>query len=322
MKKVVVTGAAGFIGSHLARSLLLDPKVEVVGIDNLKPAYGGEWGQKRLRHLMQFPNFFFLEIDLVRSTPEELKKVILGAHSVIHLAAWPGVRFSQECPLEYSRANITGFTNILEAVRLAKPRQFLFASSSSVYGDLGVNGAVKESDATGNNLKSYYASTKWANEILAKAYTNLSKVPTMGLRFFTVYGEAGRPDMAYWGFLEKIISDEPINLYGAKGGSRNFTYIKDCVEILLRLIECDFNDFSTVNVAAGGPIDTIDFIRPVYDLVGHELKLNIVDRPSVDVEKTWADLSKLNELIGPIEPTPPSVGLYNFYNWYQKDKYQ
>ncbi len=319
MKKIVVTGAAGFIGSHLVRSLLSNPDFEVIGIDNLQPAYGGNWSKVRYEILSAYSNFTFLELDLFQTGADQLKGIFEGAYSVIHLAAWPGVRASQEIPFEYSKANLTGFTNILEAVRIAQPRQFLFASSSSVYGDLGSGGPVKESDATGKNVKSYYAATKWVNEILAQSYASISEVPTAGLRFFTVYGEGGRPDMAYWTFLEKINAGKPINLYGQTGGSRNFTYIQDAIEILLRLIDCNLPEYIALNIAAGEPISTIEFVRSLAKIANRELIINVVERPGVDVEKTWADLSALTSLLGVIKPTPTDIGLKNFYSWYTEN---
>lgn len=317
MKKIVVTGAAGFIGSHLVKSLLSSSNFQIVGIDNLIPAYGGNWSELRLKELEQYSNFDFHNLDLVTTSPNEISKFFKDAHSVIHLAAWPGVRTSQLVPHEYSKANLIGFGNVLEAVRLAEPRQFLFASSSSIYGDLGSNGPVKESDATGQNLKSYYAATKWANEVLAQSYYSITKVPTAALRFFTVYGEAGRPDMAYWTFLEKINNSEAINLYGKTGGSRNFTYIKDAIEVLMRLINSELNGFSSLNIAAGKPVETLEFVNMIARIAKKSLKINIVERPGVDVEKTWADLSKLNYLLGEVTPTPMEVALKNFYEWYE-----
>jgi UDP-glucuronate 4-epimerase len=192
----------------------------------------------------------------------------------------------------------------------------LFASSSSVYGNLGLKGPVKESDATGNNLQSYYAATKWSNEILAKSYATMSRVPTAALRFFTVYGEAGRPDMAYWTFLERLRSGAPIDLYGKTGGTRNFTYVKDAISILKKLILTELPEYSEFNIAAGEPIDTIDFANILARVSGHKLNLNVVDRPKIDVEKTWADLTNINSVVGPIRSTDIEIGLSNFYEWY------
>ena len=316
MNKIVVTGAAGFIGSHLSHGLISNPNNYVLGIDNLRPAYGGNWSELRVAGLVNCNNFEFHELDLTSADPLRIAQLFEGAHSVIHLAAWPGVRTSQLAPHEYSKANLTGFGNVLEGIRLSKPRQFLFASSSSVYGDLGIVGPVHESSATGKNVKSYYAATKWANEVLAKSHSSITNVPTLALRFFTVFGEAGRPDMAYWTFLEKIKSGTPIDLYGPTGGSRNFTYVKDAVNILMRLIESEISAYSALNIAAGEPIDTLKFVETLSILAGAELKLNIVERPYVDVEKTWADLSELKRVIGEVIPTAPESGLQNFVDWY------
>lgn len=316
MKKIVVTGAAGFIGSHLVRSLLASPNNRVVGLDNLQPAYGQPWSELRLKTLQSSPNFEFIKLDLIDVKPNILADIFCESHSVIHLAAWPGVRTSQILPHEYSKANLTGFGNVLEAIRIANPRQFLFASSSSIYGDLGSEAPVEESDATGKNLKSYYAATKWANEILAQSHSSISQIPTAALRFFTVYGEGGRPDMAYWTFLENIIQDKPINLYGRTGGSRNFTYIADAIEIIKRIIDLDISNFSAINVAAGESVETIQFVQTLANITGRKLQANIVQRPDVDVEKTSANLMKLTSLIGSVDQTPIEIGLKNFHDWF------
>jgi UDP-glucuronate 4-epimerase len=317
--KIIVTGSAGFIGSHLVGLLAKDAQNQIVGIDNLNPSYGSKWSNFRMKSQSELDNFEFRNLDLVHMSPIELGEIFRGAHSVIHLAAWPGVRTSQRIPHEYSKSNLTGFGNVLEAVRLSEPSQFLFASSSSIYGDLGSNGPVRESDATGKNVKSYYAATKWANEVLAQSHQAITKVPTAALRFFTVYGEDGRPDMAYWTFLEKIRNSEAIDLYGKTGGSRNFTYIKDAVEIIRRIVSIDLEGFSALNIAAGQPIETIDFVNTIASIANRPLNINIIERPGVDVEKTWADLTKLNQLIGQVAPTSIEVGLNNFYNWFEKN---
>ena len=317
--KIIVTGSAGFIGSHLVGLLAKDTQNQIVGIDNLNPSYGSKWCNFRIKSQSELDNFEFIKLDLVHASPIKLGEIFRGAHSVIHLAAWPGVRTSQRVPHEYSKSNLTGFGNVLEAVRLSKPNQFLFASSSSIYGNLGSNGPVRESDATGKNVKSYYAATKWANEVLAQSHQSITKVPTAALRFFTVYGEAGRPDMAYWTFLQKIKNSEAIDLYGETGGSRNFTYVKDAVEIIRRIVSIDLEGFSALNIAADQPIETIDFVNTIASIAKKPLNINIVERPGVDVEKTWADLTKLNQLIGQIAPTSIEVGLNNFYNWFEKN---
>jgi len=315
-KRVVVTGAAGFIGMHLVENLL-KKNYEVIGIDNFQPSYGGTLCELRQRHLETEYHFEIQRIDI--SDQESLKKLATlfeNAYSVIHLAAWPGVRQGQVTPHEYSLANLTGFSNILESVRLSKPRQFMFASSSSIYGDLGVSGPVKESAATGLNLRSYYATTKWTNEMLAQQHFKISGVPTLALRFFTVYGEFGRPDMAYWNFLARILDNTPINLYGETGGARNFTYVKDCTELVSRLVNIELDDYVPINVASDKPKPTIEFLNGIANAVGRKPNIHIVERPLVDVEKTWANVDLLTTLIGEVSPTPMNMAISNFAEWF------
>lgn len=318
-KKVVVTGAAGFIGMHLTE-LLLNQNFEVLGIDNLKPSYGGDWSKLRKDYLENRFQFKIHVLDLaVNSNLGELAELMRNSDFVIHLAAWPGVRFSQTNPYEYCKANLNAFSNVLEAVKETNPKKFLFASSSSIYGDLGSHGAVKENQATGLNLKSFYAATKWSNELLAQQHQVITKIPTVALRFFTVFGEFGRPDMAYWNFLENTFLGQPINLYGQTGGSRNYTYVKDAVSIVSKLLSSEVSGYEAVNVSCGEPLDTIKMLEIIGNAVGKEPRIKISDRPSVDVEKTWADLAKIESLIGHTSQTSPDGAIGNFVNWYLKE---
>lgn len=304
---------------HLTE-LLLSQNFDVVGIDNLKPSYGGNWSKLRKEYLeSKFP-LQIQEIDLaIDSNLHKLNDLMIGSDYVIHLAAWPGVRFSQTKPFEYSQANLNAFCNVLEAVKEIKPKKFLFASSSSIYGDLASQGAVKESQANGLNLKSFYAATKWSNEILAQQHQVITKIPTIALRFFTVFGENGRPDMAYWNFLENTYLGQPISLYGSTGGSRNYTYVKDAVNIVLKLLSADVSGYEAVNVSCGEPMETIEMLKLLGNAVDKEPLIEITERPSVDVEKTWADLTKIESLAGITTQTPPDEAINNFVNWYLKE---
>lgn len=320
MTKIVITGCAGFIGSHLVKSLVRNGSNEVLGIDNLAPAYGGDLSSRRLASIPAAPNFIFQNLDLTIAKPEELSTLLLGADVVIHLAAWAGVRGSQIYPHQYAKANLNAFVNVLESIRISKPELFLFASSSSVYGDLGVRGPVKESEATGKNLKSFYAATKWANEILAESHSVITGIPTVALRFFTVYGEFGRPDMAYWTFLNQLLSNQRIELYGETGGSRNFTYVSDAVQIVEEIISRKIHGFVPLNIASGNPIRTIDLVNTLAEIANRNPMISVVERPGVDVEKTWADLSNISKLIGESVATPVKTGLKNFYRWYTEEE--
>ncbi|MFN5337943.1 MAG: NAD-dependent epimerase/dehydratase family protein [Bacteroidota bacterium] len=318
-RRVVVTGAAGFIGMHAVQEFI-DSGYEVTCIDNLKPAYGGDLAAMRSENLRANYSTEVVNLDLAEEKNlHELANIFHGAHAVIHLAAWPGVRQSQQIPHAYARANLSAFTYVLEAVRLARPSLFMFASSSSIYGDLGDHGPVKEHDANGVGLRSFYAATKWANEILAKNHSSITGIPTMALRFFTVYGEFGRPDMAYWTFLEKMLKGEKLSLYGDTGGKRNFTYVKDASRILLKLTEQSFSGYQPINIALDEPVTTYEFLTRISESAGVEPLVEIVPRPTVDVASTWADQTSLISLIGKLTPTPIEFGVARFVDWYKRE---
>ena len=315
--KIGVTGAAGFIGMHLTDSLLTNG-YEVVGIDSLNPAYGGDLSVHRADYLRQVHNFEVHVLDISENKILDLIKLFDNCAVVVHLAAWPGVRQSQLVPNLYAKNNVTAFSNILEVIRKIKPKHFMYASSSSIYGDLAKNGPVRETDASGLNLKSYYAATKWMNETESRAFQELVEFPITALRFFTVYGPWGRPDMAYWSFLEKIKNNQEISLYGETGGSRNFTYIKDSVKILVNLIEADMTaEHRALNIACGDPDETIKLLKMIAISAKSVPKIRVVERPKVDVEKTWADLQSISELIDIPEQTPLSSGVSEFVSWYE-----
>jgi UDP-glucuronate 4-epimerase len=315
--KIGITGAAGFIGMHLTESLL-ESGHEVVGIDSLNPAYGGNWSTLRADHLKTKFDFKVKVLDIGDCEQSDLIGSLTGCEVIVHLAAWPGVRQGQLLPALYAKNNVLAFSKMLDAIRTLKPKHFLYASSSSVYGDLAQEGPVCESDATGLNLKSYYAATKWMNEVEARASQELVEFPLTALRFFTVYGPWGRPDMAYWSFLEKIKSNQEISLYGDNGGSRNFTYIADCVDILTKLIATPLSSkHRSINIACGEPNETITFLNSIADCAKTVAQIKVVPRPKVDVEKTWADLKTISGLVKLPTQTPMSVGIANFVTWYE-----
>lgn len=318
MKKIVVTGAAGFIGSHLTTGLLNSGFFDVVALDSFAPAYDPNWCLRRAGILEAKFDTRIQCIDLATVSPVALAETFQEASAVIHLAAWPGVRSSQLYPIDYSRNNLVAFCNVLEAIKISKPELFMFASSSSIYGDTGISGPVSEDQATGKNLRSYYAATKWANEILAKSHCDITNVPTIALRFFTVYGEYGRPDMAYWTFAKKILEGSEVQLYGETGGSRNFTYIDDTVEILSRLLKIQHVGFEALNISAGQPSQTIEMLNRLSQELGKQARVRITERPSVDVEKTWADLHKIQKYVGLTMATPLDVGISKFSKWFLK----
>lgn len=316
--KIAITGAAGFIGMHLTRHLSKHG-YSVIGIDNLSPSYGSDLAHNRLSLLTKLNNFEFHNLDIANQVHfNDLKDALKEAEVVIHLAAWPGVRLSQKEPFKYAVSNLNGFNNILEVVNQLRPRKFMFASSSSIYGELAKFGPVRESAATGLNLKSFYAATKWSNELIALHYHHITNVPTIPLRFFTVFGEFGRPDMAYWNFLNNLLNHKTIKLYGETGGTRNFTYIDDIVNILGRLIDVEVLGFEPLNIATGAPITTRLFLDYLSTHTGITPSIEVRARPLFDVESTWADQTKLINLIGHLPETPISESTMRLVSWFAK----
>ena len=313
--KIVVTGAAGFIGMHLCEHLVAQG-FDVVGIDNLKPAYGGPWSRLRKERLESSLGLQIIQMDLAdTSRLSELIELFTGS-TVVHLAAWPGVKSSHENPVDCVRANILAFANVAEAVAQAKAERFLFASSSSVYGDLGVNEAVREEQATGTNVKSLYASTKWMNEQLGKSQSESNGIPTIAMRFFSVVGEFVRPDMACWKFYKSTDEGLPVTLHGANGGARNFTYVKDAVAIVQKLIEAPLVGFEAVNVTCGEPIETITMLNEIEKNLGRSSERTVIKTPDYDIEKSWADLTKVEALTGHTSQTPIATVVERFSRWY------
>ena len=232
-KRILVTGAAGFIGAHLVQRLLADG-FEVVGVDNLNNYYDPRLKDARLRKLCIGPRFWFFPLDLADRAGVESLFHEGDFEAVVHLAAQAGVRYSITNPDEYVASNLVGFVNVLEGVRACACRHFVFASSSSVY---GLNNSIPFSEEDSTDFPvSLYAATKKSNEVLAHAYSHLFRIPTTGLRFFTVYGPWGRPDMAIFKFVDAVISGRAIELYNFGRLRRDFTYVDDIVEGIVRLL--------------------------------------------------------------------------------------
>jgi len=315
--KVLVTGASGFIGYHLVRKLI-DSNIEVIGIDNERPSYGGNLAAIRSGNLFKDFGFKSNKLDLVDCDISEILKLSESVDSIVHLAAWPGVRQSRLNPEAYSRNNIQAFNRIIEIPRILKTTKFIYASSSSVYGNQGLNGPVQESMATIENPLSYYALTKLQNEITANFYEENFSVNTIGLRLFTVYGPMGRPDMAYWSFSEKILDGKNIELYGHNGGERCFTYIDDVINSIFNLLSVD-EKFSSkiVNISSGNPRETKELVDLLCANLGNKkVEILEISRPPEDAEKTWADISLLNSMIGFQNFTSLETGLEKFADWF------
>lgn len=330
--KVLVTGAAGFIGSRLIE--LLGNKNEIVGIDNLNDYYDTSLKIARLNNLIQKNNFRFLKMDLAD------KDLMLNLFSkenfdiVIHLGAQAGVRYSIENPYAYIDSNIIGMMNILEGARNNPVQHLIYASSSSVYG--GNKKVPFSTEDSVDHPVSLYAATKKSNELMAHTYSNLYDIPTTGLRFFTVYGPFGRPDMAYFSFTNKIVKGETIEVFNNGDMMRDFTYIDDVVEGIIRLIpeipqrntnwtEKDVSEswapYRIFNIGNSTPVKLLDFIETIEKHLGIKAKKVFKPMQPGDVQKTFADVADLERVINFKPTTTIDSGIKEFVNWY-KDYYQ
>jgi UDP-glucuronate 4-epimerase len=316
--RILITGAAGFIGFHTARRLCRDGH-QVVGIDNLNSYYSVELKQARLAQLQQCDNFQFHLMDVA---DKQSLLALFGEHrfdQVIHLAAQAGVRYSIDSPDTYAQSNLVGFLNVLEACRAHTPAHLIYASSSSVYG-LNHKLPYATSDAVEQPI-SFYAATKRANELMAHSYAHLYGIPTTGLRFFTVYGPWGRPDMALFKFTDAILKGQPIDVYNDGAMSRDFTYIDDIVEALVRLIPLPPAPESgapnkVYNIGFGSPVKLLDFVECLEDALNTRAIKNFMPLQSGDVLNTWADTRELEERVGFRPQVTVAAGVPSFVDWY------
>lgn len=329
--KFLVTGAAGFIGYHTAAHLL-DRGDEVVGVDNVNDYYDPELKNARLTNLSGRTGFSFLHLDLVeRNTMAELFRA-QNFDKVIHLAAQAGVRYGVHNPHAYIDSNIIGTQNVLDGCRYNRVTHLVLASSSSVYG-----ANTKMPFSVHDNVDhpmSLYASTKKANEIMAHAYAHLYELPITALRFFTVYGPWGRPDMAYFSFTKKILAGEPIEVFNGGDHARDFTYIDDIVEGILRTADkiatpdpnwnSDAPDPATstapyrvYNIGNNNPLALMAFIGAIEKATGRTAKKTFLPLQHGDVAKTYADIDNLTRDVGFRPSTPLENGISSFVAWYR-----
>jgi len=315
--KILVTGVAGFIGFHLAKRLLSAGN-QVYGVDNLKDYYDVGLKQARLEQLLPYPRFTFEYLDISDRTLTADLFEAGDFEVVIHLAAQAGVRYSLENPHAYVDSNLVGFTNILEGCRHSNIQHFIFASSSSVYGkNTKVPFAVEDRVDTPVSL---YAATKKANELMAHAYSHLYQIPTTGLRFFTVYGPWGRPDMAYYKFVKAISEDRPIDVYNYGKMMRDFTYIDDVVEGIVKLIPQRAKSrppYWIYNLGNSNPVELQEFIATIEQSLGKPALKNFLPMQPGDVVATYADVEPLTADIGFKPTTSIAQGLAKFIDWYQ-----
>lgn len=318
--KYLVTGAAGFIGMHTAKRLL-EQGEEVVGLDNLNDYYDPALKEYRLAQLTPYPNFRFVKMDLAdRAGMGELFRTEQFTH-VIHLAAQAGVRYSLENPFAYVDSNLVGTMTVLEGCRHNPVQHLVYASSSSVYG-MNAKIPFSETDQVDNPV-SLYAATKKANELMAHSYSKLYKIPTTGLRFFTVYGPAGRPDMAPWLFTEAILKGEPIKIFNHGKMQRDFTYIDDIVEGIIRIQQQPPQGeipYELFNIGNNQPIQLSRFIEAIESACGKKAERIMLPMQPGDVERTYADTRKLEGRIGYKPKMEIEDGILEFIEWYREWK--
>ncbi len=310
--KVLVTGVAGFIGMHCAQRLLARGDT-VVGIDNLSPYYPVQLKKDRLAQLTH-RDFEFAELDIVDA--EALRRHF-EKHKpdlVLHLAAQAGVRYSLENPAAYIQANVVGFGNLLECCRRHAPRHLVFASSSSVY---GTNAKLpwSETDNVDHPI-SLYAATKKANELMAHVYSDLHGLHATGLRYFTVYGPWGRPDMSPVLFARAIMEGKPLAVFNHGDMQRDFTYIDDIVEGTLRVLDKPA-PYAIYNIGNHQPVALLDYIAALERALGRKAKLEMKPMQPGDVKATYADTARLRAAVGFAPSTPLDAGLALFANWYK-----
>jgi UDP-glucuronate 4-epimerase len=328
--KLLVTGAAGFIGFHTARQLL-ERGDEVVGLDNLNAYYDPALKTARLDILLKFPKFRFAKIDVADREAMERLFQTGKIERVVHLAAQAGVRHSIENPHIYVQSNITGFLHVLEGCRRHGVQHLVYASTSSVYG-ANTHMPFTETQSVDHPL-TLYAATKRANELTAHSYSSLYRLPTTGLRFFTVYGPWGRPDMALFLFTQKILAGEPINVFNGGYHQRDFTYVHDIVEGVIAALDhvaapdpkwdsdhptpnTSNAPYRIYNIGNQTPVPLLRYIEVLENALGRKAEKNLLPMQPGDVPDTWADVESLARDVGYRPSTDLETGVKQFVEWY------
>ncbi|MDO9199470.1 NAD-dependent epimerase [Rhodoferax sp.] len=329
--KILITGAAGFIGMTTALRLLARGD-EVVGLDNLNDYYDVTLKENRLKRLTPHANFRFVKMDV--ADREGMAQLFTAEKfdRVIHLAAQAGVRYSLQNPHAYIDSNVVGFTNILEGCRHAQVQHLVYASSSSVYGG-NTKMPFSEHDSVDHPV-SLYAATKKANELMAHTYSHLYRLPTTGLRFFTVYGPWGRPDMALFLFTKAILDGRPIDVFNYGQMQRDFTFVDDIVEGVIRVLDrvavsnpsydavladpaTSNAPYRVFNIGNNNPVPLLDFIACIEDALGKKAEKNLLPLQDGDVPATYANTDALNEWVGFVPGTSIEQGIGRFVAWYR-----
>jgi UDP-glucuronate 4-epimerase len=326
--KILLTGCAGFIGMHAGLKLLARGD-EVIGVDNFNSYYDVALKHSRANQLTRLPNFRLIQADLVDSSSIESALGNWRPDAILHLAAQPGVRYSIDHPHVYAQSNLVGFLNILEWARHWQVKHLTYASSSSVYGG-NQRLPFKESDPVDHPV-SLYAATKRANELMAHTYSHLYNLPTTGLRFFTVYGPWGRPDMAPFKFVDAILKGQPIEIYNYGEQMRDFTYVDDIVESTLRALDRpplpqvnqepsphqSWAPYRIFNIGNSDPVQLMHFVQTLEQALGVEVQKIMKPAQPGDVTATFADTSELQSWVGFSPSTPLMGGVEKFIQWYK-----
>lgn len=334
MKTVFITGIAGFIGYHLAEKLI-EKNIKVVGIDNINDYYTVQLKYDRLKELginQEFASnfdqkvlsskyeekmiFYRMNLEDKESLAQLFKEYSFDA--VVNMAAQAGVRYSIENPDAYGQSNLVGFLNILECCRNYNVKKLLYASSSSIYGNSSE--VPFSTDQNVDHPISLYAATKKANELMAHAYSHLYDFQTIGLRFFTVYGPWGRPDMAMFLFTDAILNHQPLKVFNHGDLSRDFTYIDDIIQGIDKILENKNTNekYQLYNIGNSKPVQLMDFIKEIEKSTGEKAILEMYPMQAGDVNQTWADVQELKDKFGYNPHYPVDKGVYNFVQWYRK----
>ena len=329
--KILLTGAAGFIGMSTALRLLARGD-EVVGLDSLNDYYDVSLKERRLKRLLPLPGFRFIKMDVADRVDMARLFALEKFERVIHLAAQAGVRYSIQNPLAYADSNLTGFVNVLEGCRHNEVQHLVYASSSSVYGG-NTKMPFSEHDSVDHPV-SLYAASKKANELMAHTYSHLYRLPTTGLRFFTVYGPWGRPDMAYFLFARAILAGEPIKVFNHGKMQRDFTFVDDIVEGVLRVVDraatpnpaYDATEadpatsnapYRVFNIGNSSPVPLLEFIGCIEEALGKQAEKILLPMQDGDVPATYANTDALGQWVGFVPATPLKVGIERFVAWYR-----
>ena len=324
MARIMVTGCAGFIGFHVSKALLARHD-EVLGCDNLCPHYDVTLKQARLAQLQEIPGFSFQQLEMADREATLRYFASTQPQAVIHLAALAGVRYAMECPELYVQSNLVAFGHVLDALVRHPVEHFVYASSSSVYGASTRQPFALDDPA--DTPLSLYAATKRANELMAYSYSHLHGLPATGLRFFTVYGPWGRPDMALYLFTERMLGGQPLTIFNFGHHKRDFTYIDDVVEAVLAVLalpppappqeQLSRARHRVLNVASGHPVPIMECVRLLEGYLGRQATIELLPLQPGDVPETFGDISDLKALTGLTPQVSIEEGLARFTSWYR-----